>query len=407
MLIRGWVVCDRMMFLGASPKYGDARLSQIQEIATFLISNRRDVALGSYGEPHDCMRQRCGPYTCEMDVMAASRNGGDRQIQNPCVYVCRMGQIHVCTPDECAYYVGTHEGTCTLTNLFHGHTRGDTGYVPPDKRTWHFKRGDTKPAPSQSMRKAGKEHGFAAPPPMVVEYRRRLAASTGQPSAPSDVAAPTAAASVSGPVTTPTITSKFDLATFDPFKVPYASTSKKDAAAPLAAAAVAAETAIVKKRPKNGKKPQPQPQPQQQQQVKKRKLHRDLLKNENEIARLSEVAENIIVALLFSDKRRQFNDKKRLALDNQRAHAIAAYYESRKRVIPIGIEVAEILARFDQHALYLAILNRNNALINYYVRVAIETWRVVANSPWAEENPGAGFERFVCVCACKCFLPPF
>lgn len=318
-----------------------------------------------------------------------------------------MGQIHVCTADECAYYVGTHEGTCTLTNLFHGHTRGDTGYVPPDKRTWHFKHGDSKPAPSGgAMRRAGKEHGFAAPPPMVVEYRRRLAASAGAPS-PS-LTAPVNAAGVSSSSSSSSIiggivasNSKFDLATFDPFKLPYAPAIKKE---PEAVPVVSVETRKTGKKTRQSTAPVEKQRQQQQQQkqhqqqqtpVKKRKLHRDLLKSENELARLSELAENIIVALLFSDKRVQYNEKKRRVLENQREQAIAAYYESRKRVIPIGIEIAEIVARFEQHALYLAILQRNNAIIRYYVQVAIETWRVVANSPWAEQNPGAGFERFV------------
>lgn len=122
--------------LQQQPKYGEARLAQIKDIAGMLIAHRRDVSMQTYGEEHDCVRTRCGPYTCEMDLPRDAKY----EVRNPCVYVCRMGQIHLCTADECTHYLGTHEGTCTLTNLYHGHTRGDTGYVPPDKRTWHFKR---------------------------------------------------------------------------------------------------------------------------------------------------------------------------------------------------------------------------------------------------------------------------
>lgn len=187
------------------------------------------------------------------------------------------------------------------------------------------------------------------------------------------------------------IVSKFDLATFDPFKLAYAGSSAAAAPPPeVIEAPMATVKAPTIKEEKNvfptiqrhGKTGPP----------KKRRLNRELLAQETEVARLSEIAESIIIALLFSDKRQQYNMRKRAVLEGQRDQAIALYYETRKRVIPIAVEVAEIVARHEQHALYLAILPRNNELIAYYVRVVLETWRVIVNSPWADQNPGASFE---------------
>jgi hypothetical protein len=52
-----------------------------------------------------------------------------------------------------------------------------------------------------------------------------------------------------------------------------------------------------------------------------------------------------------------------------------------------------IIAKYERYPPYLTILRRDNDLIRYYSEVALETWRVIVNSPWAEKNPGANFEN--------------
>lgn len=49
-------------------KYGQEGKDQIQKVASMLIAHRKDVSLGQYGEPHDCVSSRCGPYTCEFNI---------------------------------------------------------------------------------------------------------------------------------------------------------------------------------------------------------------------------------------------------------------------------------------------------------------------------------------------------
>jgi hypothetical protein len=49
-------------------KYGKERTEQIQNVASMLILHRKDVSLGQYGTPHDCVPSRCGPYTCEFNI---------------------------------------------------------------------------------------------------------------------------------------------------------------------------------------------------------------------------------------------------------------------------------------------------------------------------------------------------
>ena len=311
---------------------------------------------------------------------------------NPCVYVCRMGQIHVCTPDECTHYIGTHEGACPLTRLYHGHTRGDTGFIPVDKRTWRFKHNDTKPLPIG--KNSGKEHGFAQPPPLVVEFRRRLADESQKQRKPRQEEP---------------VPQTFDLATFDPFTL--LKQQKNPLSVSVAAAAapggsikddlerekqvpapllkdkskkkgkqLTAAAAAKKKKTRNGP-------------VKKRKLNKDLLKSEAEVARLLEVAGNTVTTLLYSDKRKLFNDRKREILEGQRDQEVAAYYQTRGSLIPIAVDVMTIIAKYERYPPYLAILRRDNDLIRYYSEVALETWRVIVNSPWAEKNPGANFEN--------------
>lgn len=282
-----------------------------------------------------------------------------------------MGQIHVCTADECAQYVGTHEGTCPLTGLYHGHTRGDTGYIPQEKRTWRMKRGDSAAIPEQDGQNG---YGFAAPPPLVVEYRASVQKSLSGAKAKNapEEAVPVLAAAVGRQV------QAADMETFDPFNILEHRDADRKRIAPLPLPELEAKPVTAEKSGRRGKR---------------RKLNKELLNIESERERLCAIAEDIVETLLFSDTRRQFNNKKRSLSQMQCAQAMDRYYDACKASFPIAIELMEIMARHEQNTHYLAILPRDNSVIQYYVRVALETWRVVVNSPWAADNPGASFEH--------------
>jgi uncharacterized membrane protein YccC len=260
---------------------------------------------------------------------------------NPCVYVCRMGQIHVCTPDECTYYVGTHEGACPLTRLYHGHTRGDTGFIPVDKRTYRFKHGDTQPIPA--ARNNGKEHGFARPPPLVEAFRKRMGDNQKKQQHQEETRA--------------RALESFDIATFDPFTLlkqqhqplsVVSGTITKDKDEPESSAAAVATATASKEDKSKKKKKKGRPltaaaaakkkKTEGNGPIKKRKLNKDLLKSEAEVARLSEIAANTVITLLYSDKRRLFNDRKREILEGQRDQEVAAYYQARGSLIPIAVD---------------------------------------------------------------------
>ena len=50
------------------------------------------------------------------------------------VYVCRYGQVHVCTEDECENVFG---GTCALSGRSHANHTGMSSYDKNDYRTWN------------------------------------------------------------------------------------------------------------------------------------------------------------------------------------------------------------------------------------------------------------------------------
>lgn len=317
-------------------QHGQGRMDQIREIAASLIVHRRDVSLKQYGEPHDCQRKLCGPYTCELDIfkqvllfflffLSVYTRTKKSHPRNPCVYVCRMGKIHVCTADECTHYVGTHEGTCPLTGLYHGHTRGDTGYIPQEKRTWRIKRGDSAAIPIADQNEAG----FATPPPLVLEFRVKKESQPLQ-----------------------------DGATFDPFTILERrdKDQKRLSLAEEKPASVGAASA-------SGVTAAPAPAEKSGRRGKKRKLNKDLIQMESERERLCGIAEDIVEALLFSDTRRQFNEKKQRILKQQCSQALDRYYEAHKMSFPIAIEMMEIMAMYENNIFYLAILPRDNSII--------------------------------------------
>jgi len=88
---------------------------------------------------HTCRRSECQPI-CEQDLVNDGRLRPGTRLIHSQVYVCRYGQIHVCSADRCREYIGTHEGVCPISGIYHGHTEGERAYVAPEKRTAHFKR---------------------------------------------------------------------------------------------------------------------------------------------------------------------------------------------------------------------------------------------------------------------------
>ena len=106
--------------------------------AARITSARRDI---EKGPAHNCEARHCLPVMSEHNLITLGLLPSREPVICPSVYVCRLGQIHVCTDETCTFYINTHTGTCPLTGAYHGHTRGATGYLPVEKRTGGFTRG--------------------------------------------------------------------------------------------------------------------------------------------------------------------------------------------------------------------------------------------------------------------------
>jgi len=116
---------------------------------------------------HSCRRVECMPL-CEQDLVNDGRLRMGTRLINSCVYVCKYGQIHVCSPDRCHEYIGDPNGTCHITGLHHGNTEGERAYVPPEKRTAHFKKKPAATAVPTLLAPVKREREAEPPPPRAI-----------------------------------------------------------------------------------------------------------------------------------------------------------------------------------------------------------------------------------------------
>ena len=308
--------------------------------AVRIVNARKDME--RHGA-HECEAQRCLPILSEHDLIQKGLLSPLDPILCPSVYVCRFGQIHVCTADACDAYIGTHTGTCPLTGAYHGHTRGDTGYIPIEKRTGGYKRGDKRV-------------------PLIKEQQKDIAT-----------------------LVTPANGFASIFSSGRPVVVVHPS-HRAEAPAPQVAAASAAVVVVA---PDNSKKPT-------RRETKKRQRDTDIQMSEKKIQRLSACAEEIIVQLLYSADRAAINQAKRDQLASERDQIVKNYYNERRNVtFPIMVDVVNIYAGFAVLTPHLVVLKRDDDRIQRYVKMSLFTWETVIRSPWGKDNPGTRFESHV------------
>jgi len=294
---------------------------------------RKDV-MASKPRPHICSPQYCNPV-CELDLVEAKILPRSSPIYHPAVYVCVFKQMHVCTSDRCMEYVGTVNGTCPVTGIYHGHTEGEKAWVMPEKRTAHFKRNGVKAL--QGLTATG--ISADASREQQLQYRQTIERIETGHDGDDD--------------THPNI--------FNILKNTTGETKR-----PAAADEEELPLALVKK--------------------KKPKKYRNY----------EEDARSIINKLLYSNERKHINDDKRDILIGKRNSVIRNYYEERKgKEFPILVDVLGIKASFDMEPPHMKILKEAPERIAYYVSVIMQTWNIVLDSPWAKSNPGVRFEPHV------------
>ncbi len=346
---------------------------KIMQAADRITRARRDMSV--YG-PHECEAKRCQPLLSEYDLIAKNALSANDPVICPSVYVCRYGQIHVCTADMCDAYIGTHTGTCPLTGAYHGHTRGDTGYIPVEKRTGGYKRGDKRvPLFTPSMTPTPKKQREDE----EEDGKEARGAKFGMLFAAAAVATSAVAVGAAAPLPSPS---------------PRGGEEQR---------ANMVLSATLKMGRKRQKKPPKEPGVDGAAAVPVRKRQRDTDPNmsDRKIARLSAIAEEIIVHLLYSPERRAINEQKLISeVYDKRDQAIRNYYAAVKSGHTCAI-VADLVTIKAQYAMqaklpHLAVtLKRNQERIERYVKICLSTWEVVIRSPWGRENQGTRFDSHV------------
>lgn len=316
----------------------------VKAAAERIIKARKDLFRTT--QKHDCETGHCRPIWSELDLLHQGLLAPGEAFLDTSVYVCRFGQIHVCTQDACAAYVGTHNGTCPLTNAYHGHTREDTGYTPMERRTATATKND-------------KKHIQNIPDSW---HANNYGVSDGE------------------------ITVKQEPGTVNVFASLGA--TKKRRVDPIPN-----EDAVTPPPPLASPLPLPIDHQQQKHQKKKAVRVGPVILSQNQHSRLSAIAETIVVQLLYSDTRKAVNRSKKLQRDSARDQAVKNYYAARKgKTFPIMTEIAEIEANFNKAEPHLVILKRVQARIDYYVHMGLQSWETIINTPWGKQNPGARFE---------------
>ena len=276
---------------------------------------------------HHCRRRDCQPQ-CEMDLINDGRLRQGTRVIDPRVYVCIYGQIHVCSSDKCRDYVGTHEGVCPLTGLYHGHTEGERAYVAPEKRTAHFKRSGTGLGSLQALTQQPDARGGVK---RIVE----------------------------------------DAADNDEMDLVPVKKEPRLGVAP---------------------DPPPSTEPAAAAKRRGNHHNGGARRRAVPMAQRHAEAEIIVTQLLYSNVRQAIVSEKRAALEAEKRRAVRAYYNDRKAVtFPIMVEIEGIRAICDMEVPTMRRLVRNEDRIEHYIRIILRTWEIVTVSPWGKANPGLKF----------------
>ncbi len=245
----------------------------------------------------------------------------------------------------CTLYIGTHNGVCPVTGIYHGHTEGEKAWVMPEKRTAHFRRtGAAKGMNSRDaiMSRAESEAQHQQHLQTYMEqFQEKIA--TGPQNAFGALFQKTEAG-----------LKRQRLEDDDQELVPV----KLEPGLPVPTT----------DKPVRG--------------INRKKLRRMPLE-----------AEEIVTTLLYSETRQIINDEKRAQLNEDRDNEIQRYYErvAEAKTFPILMEVVCIGAGYDYEPDKLVILNRSKQRIDLYVRWIMDLWDFVVASPWFQSNPGYNF----------------
>lgn len=287
---------------------------------------------------------------------------------NPSVYVCQLRSIHVCTPDDCSLYAGTHNGTCPITGIYHGHTEGEKAYVMPEKRTATFRR----TGPGKGM-KAATNIAMQAESQRTHERGiQHMMIKDAHPHTDGDD--DDNVFGVLGSLASRTRPAQ-----------QHSEDDEHNGGGGGGGGGIKRELErdIEQEFPDAAAPPPPQ--------TKKIKFSQ---RTEKTVQHLRDVAEGIIQTLLYSKERQHINAQKRKQLMDAKEQETRNYYHSMSvaRRIPVMTEVLVLMAKYDMEPPYLNILRPNKKKVSHYVDVVVETWFAIMRSPWIQQNPGFKFE---------------
>ena len=94
-------------------------------VAKRVADLRTDMVLEQY-HAHMCQKNYCFPQTEQHILNTAKANSS--------VFLCRVGQVHICDFDHC------HCNVCPISGACYGHGGGWSSYDPTDPRTWETQR---------------------------------------------------------------------------------------------------------------------------------------------------------------------------------------------------------------------------------------------------------------------------
>jgi hypothetical protein len=321
------------------------------EMSVVRITETRGKEMYPVSMSHVCSKERCNPMS-EMDLIQAGRLPASAQPYHSAVYVCRYHEVHVCTLDTCNAYVGTHDGVCTITNIYHGQTNGERAYVPIEKRTAHLRKNGPKGMSARDANERDQEQQEES----EVKRRRVQLAEHSRKNVFGALFKTTAVAKELAAVA---VVEEEKAVVVQPVKL-------VEKVADEQLLLLKGPQAIAPKRPRVSKK-----------------KHRQLY----------DEAEAIITQLLYSGERKTINAEKRAKLDEQRDRVVKAYYADRAKVtFPILTEMLNKAAAFDMRLPHMRVLKRDEKRIAHYVSIVLQSWKIVTESPWGASNPGFKFE---------------
>lgn len=306
-------------------------------------------------EEHTCNREYCHPVS-EQDLKNKGVLPASYVPYNPSVYVCQLRSIHVCTADDCSLYAGTHNGTCPITGIYHGHTEGEKAYVMPEKRTATFRR-------------TGLAKGMNSATNLALQARAQQEHERG----------------IQHILREEDGHHEEEDATSNVFGVLTSlNKNKRGIREDVLQKEEEPTTTTVAEVPESDVIALPAP---------KKKI-KYAQRTEKTVQHLRSVAENIVQTLLYSKERVHLNAQKRKQLMEAKEQETRNYYHTLAvaRRIPVMVDVLVLVAKYDMEAPYLNILRPKAKKISHYVDVVVQTWFAITRSPWIQANPGFQFQ---------------